>query len=543
MGSLYLNNLNNDERKNLEKILHETQKGNCFICEKEVDLHLHAGAIDVDHIEPIKTGGKDDPSNFALTHASCNRSKQATNLRVARVLARYSAIRDSVASQNRGPNLSDIFSRYGGAIHELPLVRENGVVSLSFPQLSRNDVQKIPLYKDDMSGLDYFFAKIPIQYLYHDDRINPRAVGSSLGGLVEEFYKKRPQLHVALAWAQLQNEQTHTKVHVFDGQHKATAQVLLGVRELPVRIFLNPDLDILLTTNTNAGTGLRQVAFDKSVQRHLGSALYTERIESYRKDLNLADDDYTFSEKDLMNYFKGEWREIGRYILDAVRDTITHSADNKLTSFIDFGGKATERPLSYSTIEKTFYSFFIFSGVLETPLDYRIDEGENPRELEKEQILRLMNLVAHTLYISQFDVALGTSRIENKVQKGDDVPESHLRAFRLSKEEILYSWLRFVKQIIQNYFITNGVPFQEAKSFQYKFPEPLWDNIENFLENLKHLPLWINRNLSQTVFGGKQNYDFWQKIFETGKTPQGQQAMPAGINLMHMIQPHQGVIP
>lgn len=52
----------------------------------------------------------------------------------------------------------------------------------------------------------------------------------------------------------------------FDGQHKATAQVLLRVRALPIRVFVDPDPDLLLTTNTNAGTTLRQVAFDKSVQ-------------------------------------------------------------------------------------------------------------------------------------------------------------------------------------------------------------------------------------------------------------------------------------
>ena len=47
----------------------------------------------------------------------------------------------------------------------------------------------------------------------------------------------------------------------------------------------------------------------------------------------------TFSEKDLVNHFKGEWREVRRYILDAVRDGVTHHPDNKLKEYMDFGGQ------------------------------------------------------------------------------------------------------------------------------------------------------------------------------------------------------------
>jgi len=536
MGSLYLNSLAGDQRKELEKKLHAAQHGKCFICEKLIDLTLHAGQMDIDHVEPLKVGGKDDPSNFALTHSSCNRSKQASDLRVARVLARFSAIRENVESENRGPNLSDVLHHYQGAKYDLPLTVDGESIKVSFPDISRNEITSIPLYKDELSGLQYFFAKLPIEYLFHDDRINPRAIGGSLTGLVDEFHKKRPQLQIGLAWIDIAQGSVKGKVKVFDGQHKATAQVLLGVREIPLRVFLNPNLDILLTANTNAGTTLRQIAFDKSVQRHLGSALFLDRIQRYRTDHSLPADAESFSEKDLVDHFKGEWREMRRYILDVVRDSITHSPDNKLKDYIDFAGKGKERPLSYSSVEKTFYSFFIYPDALETPLNYKMDENENPRELESQQILQLINLIANVIYIGKFDPVIGTSRIENQIQKGEDIPEPHLIAYRLSKEEILYTWLKLVHQIIHNYFIMTGKPIQENKLFQYRFPEPLWDNIENFLVNLTKMPLWVNRDLSLSVFGGKQNYKYWQTIFESGTTPQGQRVLPAGINLIKMIQ-------
>lgn len=106
----------------------------------------------------------------------------------------------------------------------------------------------------------------------------------------------------------------------------------------------------------------------------------------------------------------------------------------------------------------------------------------------------------------------------------------------MSKEEILYNWLRYMGQVIKNFLLMQGQVIQEDRLFQYRFPEPLWDRVEAFLKNLKSLPLWINLDLSETVFGGKQTYDYWQKIFETGKTPGNQQVLSAPLNLMWMIQ-------
>ena len=82
MPSLFLSRISPQEREKLIGTLMNTQSGNCFICGGQIDLTLHSTSIDIDHIEPISNGGKDGPENFAVTHESCNRSKQASDLRV-----------------------------------------------------------------------------------------------------------------------------------------------------------------------------------------------------------------------------------------------------------------------------------------------------------------------------------------------------------------------------------------------------------------------------------------------------------------------------
>ena len=535
MGSLYLNKLNSEQRQALIASLLDSQDGNCFICSRTIDLSVQANSIDIDHIEPTKLNGKDGPENFAVTHESCNRAKQASDLRVARILALFDQIAESISAKNRAPNLGDILERNDGGKYELGVRVSDGLLKTSFTEVGQNDVLQFPIYDDDLSGFKYTFLNLPIEYIHHDDHINPRSIGKNLKKLIEEFHKKLPQLHVALGWMDT-NEGSSVKVRVFDGQHKAAAQVLLGSRNLPVRVFLNPDRDALLTANTHAGTTLRQVAFDKSVQRSLGSSLLADRMDRYRRDLGLDEEDESFSERDLVNHFRGESREMRRYIVDWVRNSVTTNQENKLRDYIDYGGRGTEMPISYSTVEKTFYSFFIHGSPLTTPFSYRIEEGSNPRRLEVEQIVRLMSTIAEKVFIGKFDPALGTRRIEYNIQKGKSVPEPHLRAFRMAKEEILYNWVRYVGQIVKNYFITTGKPIDETKLFQYSIPDICWANIETFVDNLKKLSIWVNIDLSNSIFGGKQNYEFWQSIFESGKTPNNVTVMQSGINVMQMIK-------
>ena len=331
------------ERKELESLLLDIQNDLWFICEGQIDRQLQQP--DIDHIVPRARGGKDDLNNLAITHMSCNRSKGASNLKVARALAKFGRLRNRALDEGkRGANLGDVLHSYQGATNRLTLRRLDNRVDFSFWKSESEHTQSMAVFHDSLSNVSSFFASLPLEYLHHDDRINPRDIGTNLRGLLDEFLYGNPQLHVALAWW-TEEEDGAGRVKVFDGQHKAAAQILLGVRELPVRIFIDPNTDVLLEANTNAGSKLRQVAFDPAVMRHLGSTLYHERERQYRNDRGLSEGDYSFSEQDLVHFFRGSRREMERYIIDAQRDSITHSADNKLLEFVEWSGKGTERPL------------------------------------------------------------------------------------------------------------------------------------------------------------------------------------------------------
>lgn len=521
--SRYLSGLSPEEYENLKKDLLNAQNFTCYICRKAIDFEVEE--TDIDHIQPLKNGGKDNKSNFAITHSSCNRMKQDADLRVAQVLSTLSDIQNE--SKDKTATLADVLKYFGGSNKDIHYKIDNE----NFIYTVGDSISKIAeIFTDKLSGEKSVFIELPIECVYHDNLINPRGINTRIGGLIKEFQKGNPQLQVALARID------KDKVKIFDGQHKTAAQLLLGQRTVPVRLFIDPDVERLTTTNTNAGSRLKQVAFDKSIMHQLSNTLYGERISTYQQDHDMNPDEYNFSELALLDYFKGQ-ADLRKYIIDAQKNQIIHSKDNKLTAYINFDGRKKELPLSYSTMDKAILSRFIDSKcILDTPLDFRLEEGENPRELEKEQIIRFLNLLADIVFVDKFDPEVGTYRIENSIVNKNDqhITNEHLRAFRISREEILLSliprildWIK-ASLVMQKITVKNNI-------FMTRFPETTWANLKTFFENYAQLPLWTDRSMSLTIFAGKKNRDYWDSIFETGKTNDGAIVLQEPLSIMSMI--------
>lgn len=532
--SKFLSAMSEEERKKLIEKLHKKQNGKCFICEERIDPSIRD--IDLDNIIPLNAGGKDVENNIALTNSTCNRKKQDSNLEVARLIHHFERIREnSINKEGKSPDLSDMLSYYDGSKYEFRFNIDGNKIKYSFSEIEDEKIYESVIYTDHVSKVKSFIAEIPIEYIFHDEKgLNPRKLTNNVIKLIKEFYQKRPQLHIGLSRINYNNE-NKAKIFIFDGQHKAAAQMLLGNRKLLLRIFLNPELELLAITNERAGTVLRQLAFDKSVQRQLGSTILSWKIERFQLDKGLSPDDYSFSEKDLISHFRGGVREVKKFILDFVRRKVIEDPENELVDYINFGGREKEKPLSYSSIEKTFYSLFILNDALDIRPFFN-----NRRENEIKQLVKLMNIIVEELLKDKYDFNIGVFKMEERVRKikegksNETIPDDHLRAYRLMKEEILYNWLKIMKQIIQMYFTIQGKIVEEQTLFQESFDEQLWNNVRNFLRNLYDLPIWSDRD--RTHIFSKKEYAYWHEIFKTGKSPDGIIVLNEGLNVAEMIK-------
>ena len=191
MASKYLSALSEADYNALTEKLCKIQSGICFICQKEIDTNLQI--TNIDHVVPLANKGKDSEDNFAVTHESCNKSKQDSNLYIARVLHRLKALQEKIQEDdNRSASLKDLLEIEKGSTFEFKSKIDGGSLVYSFSEISDNTIYRTPIFTDKLSGESTTFIEVPLEYIHHDSLINPRGINSSISLLVKEFYKGHP---------------------------------------------------------------------------------------------------------------------------------------------------------------------------------------------------------------------------------------------------------------------------------------------------------------------------------------------------------------
>ena len=129
-NSKYLDTLTGDKKEALCRQLWNIQSHKCFICGEAIDLDIQK--VNIDHIRPLANGGKDDTTNFAITHEHCNKSKQDADLEVAKKLYQLGRIITEAEAKHETPSLRHVLTANDGSKYAIQWKIEGNQFIYSF---------------------------------------------------------------------------------------------------------------------------------------------------------------------------------------------------------------------------------------------------------------------------------------------------------------------------------------------------------------------------------------------------------------------------
>jgi len=524
------------EEKDLIQRLWTLQGKICFLCEEKIDLQ--ADKVEVDHIIPLADNGPDEESNWALMHAECNNKKRAQNLQLAKAKMKFDKIKEKYGG---AVTTAQILEEFGGSKEEVFAKIENNICKIRFG----NEDHIFPIFTDPSNdSYRCFFGVLPIEIIYHDSELNPRKI-IDIDKLMDEFFRKNPQLHVALCRMHFEENGGKSKVLLFDGQHKTAAQVVLGRKNIFCRVFINPPKDNLKEVNRRAHKELRQIEFFRSVLDTLGEDIFSFKFKEYLENPGTKPK----SEKGFIDWIEAEKRldmekNLNHYLKARIRDF--KAPENKFFKFVEME-KARSRtlPISYDSVEKTFFRWFIDS----TPCEVDIYECENqgkpyPRDIEAKNVVKLMNLLAEKTLENKFDKNIGAYKIEEQIRKGKSIPDDHLRAFRLYRPAAFVVWCELLKEAIATYLImnrkiTNDMKTERKKGkgtriFWAELNENDWNAISKMIDKMISHKIWIDRGETISNAFGQTRPEFFKRFLEKGEI-EGKKLIDQPIDIQFLL--------
>lgn len=259
-------------------VLWAKSSGRCALCNEP--LPPDGKLIDIDHMvaKAEGTGGETTLNNLYLSHRACNRSRKNLPFDLARRVIQFG--RWCTAQPRR--SFSDVIDKYvdnGNLRAELEV--KNGEVLVRFGA----DERRAPLYLDPATDTSYFFMNAPVTYIRNDDDSQPRYIENDhVRVLATEFYV-RP-VHEPSNCRVILSDKGVADLLQFDGQHKTTAQIVLGRHEVPMKFYLEPNEAMIQELVVQIQQGIKKRPLSTTDTLKKLDDVVRDKISAYRDDHN-----------------------------------------------------------------------------------------------------------------------------------------------------------------------------------------------------------------------------------------------------------------
>jgi len=281
----------------------------------------------------------------------------------------------------------------------------------------------VSLYACPTTGWKYFYAVIPAHYLKNDRELQPRPLRQPFVWGLYRHFQRNTQLAPSIC--RLNGDGT---LLLFDGQHKAAAQIWSGRKAVECKVYIRPDKKLINETNLEAHQTYRQMSF-------YSYELMKKYAEICGEDWNeYAALEGRKSEAGFMDFLVNEKRfstpKAKAEVARAVHWRILNDPTNKLGDFISEKNRARRQPLTYYRIEKTFFRHLL--SPVPSPAEFQSDEDF--RDVEERNLVRLMTLVAEEGLIDRWNP-----------ERAD---ATHYRTERIFSAGSIRAWVRILRDVL-----------------------------------------------------------------------------------------------
>jgi HNH endonuclease len=401
-----------DEEK--QEVL-ERQGLRCFIDNHPV---ADAGDLEFDHVQPYAEGGTSTTANIAAVCKKHNREKGTLSLSEYRDRLDMRAFFEG-ATKRRLDDLLETRLGKDGFGQPLPSQLDENAVTLYF---AGDGPATVPLYKCPSTSERYFYALMPVEHMENDLELQPRSLEPER--LWELYRHLRSHTQLAPGVGRL----VGTEVRLFDGQHKAAAQVWAGRKRVECKIYLDPDVRRLKETNLTAHDKLRQMPFYTSTLLEKYADLAHEDWQAFLETEG-AKTEVAFV--DFMRNRAGLTRGAAlTRVRSVIYRDILDAPNNKLRDYVTEENRGRANPITMSRLNRTFFAEFIAPP----PLDDEFESEAWHRDEEKENVVFLFNLIVDKALEGKWNP-----------ERGD---AAHKKAGRLFSAGALRAWVPFLRDAV-----------------------------------------------------------------------------------------------
>jgi hypothetical protein len=455
-----------------EKVEVRTKHSVCYICLDPLE-NYGANEIEYDHIYNYADGYPQELSNFAPVHASnesnksnCHKFKGKKSpveyreeLRILKELKKITGLKD--LCPKAVPSVYSIADNFG-------TITINGT--------------NLPLYNQRIGVKDnyYFFHEVAVKYIENDDEIQLRPLEPKILPLIFNL-KRAVQLLPTLGRLDAESK----TIKIFDGQHKAVAQIIGNNRAtIPCIVSVHPSVPEIRVVIYEAHTDFVQQRYKKS---HIDAKLadiYGQKIATYRKQV--GDPDARFSEMDIL---RGESKaEVRKFLLASTIGEIKEAR----TFIRDYAAEDRQsqkkKPILWQSLERLIGRFCKLDAISKYS-----DDLENYRSDEIENVCFILDQI---------------ESLAIKEKWSADSSDSHLH--KLSRtyfyKTAFNTWIEVLAEALKFAFEQKrGARIYEPICYQKTFSPETRVRFIQIMQKLFEHPLWVQEPIQNEI--AKANQD------------------------------------